>query len=103
MRHVKTLTVTMAVLLLMTGAAMAQQPTHQHDATQQPPASATKPSTPSPGADAHMAQPMGQHMAQHMEMCRMMGQAGMMGGGMGAGMMGGGMMGMPMMMGGDPK
>lgn len=82
--------------MLTTAMAGAQQPTHQHDAGQPPPASAPKPSMPAQGPDAHMA--------QHMAMCRqMMGQPGMMGGGMGPGMMGGGMMGMPMMMGGDPK
>jgi len=98
MRHIKTLVVaTAAFSFLTTAVAVAQQPTHQHDAAQQPPASSTKPSMPAQGPDAHMA--------QHMEMCRqMMGQAGMTGGGMGPGMMGGGgMMGMPMMMGGDPK
>jgi hypothetical protein len=90
--------------MLTMGVAMAQQPSHQHDPTQQPPASPAKPSMPNRGGDAqmthqHMGQHMAQHMAQHMEMCRqMMGQQGMMGGGMG-----GGMMGMPMMMGGDPK
>ncbi len=88
MRHIKTLVITAAVFsMLTTAVVMAQQPTHQHDAGQQPPASAAKPSMPAQGPDAHMA--------QHMEMCRqMMGQPGMMGGGM---------MGMPMMMGGDPK
>jgi predicted lipid-binding transport protein (Tim44 family) len=92
MKNVKTLAVAAAVLSILTGAAaMAQQPTHQHDA-QKPPASSATPSMPAQGEHAHMA--------QHMEMCRqMMGQGGMMGGGM----MGGGMMGMPMMMGGDPK
>lgn len=91
MRHIKTLVVTAAVLsMLTTAVVMAQQPTHQ-----QPPASATKPSMPASGPDAHMA--------QHMEMCRQMMGPGMMGGGMGPGMMGGGMMGMPMTMGGDPK
>lgn len=80
MRHIKTLVVTAAVFsMLTTAVAVAQQPTHQHDAP--------KPSMPAQGPDAHMA--------QHMEMCRqMMGQPGRMGGGM---------MGMPMMMGGDPK
>lgn len=73
--------------ILTAAAAMAQQPSHQHDPAQKPPASAATPSM--PGHSEHA------HMAQHMEMCRqMMGQGGMMGGGM---------MGMPMMMGGDPK
>jgi hypothetical protein len=102
MRHSTIFTVILAVISMLTiGVAFAQQPTHQHDAAQQPPASAPKSAMP---GDAHDA-----HHAQHMEMCRrMMGQSGMMGGGMrqgmmGGGMMGGGMMGMPMMMGGDPK
>jgi hypothetical protein len=78
--------------MLTAAAAMAQQPPHQHDPAQKPPASSATPSMPGHGEHAHMA--------QHMEMCRqMMGQGGMMG----SGMMGGGMMGMPMMMGGDPK
>jgi hypothetical protein len=73
------------------GVAIAQQPSQQHGAGQQPPAATGKP--PMSGQD-HDA-----HHAQHMEMCRqMMGQGGMMGGGM----MGGGMMG-GAMMGGDPK
>ena len=78
--------------ILTAAAAMAQQPSHQHDPAQKPPASAATPSM--PGHSEHA------HMAQHMEMCRqMMGQGGMMGGGM----RGGGMMGMPMTMGSDPK
>lgn len=95
MSYVSTLVAAAAVLAVATaGVAIAQQPSHQHGAGQQPPA-ATKP--PMSGHD-HDA-----HHAQHMEMCRqMMGQTGM-GGGMGPGMMGGGMMGMPMMGGGDPK
>jgi len=85
-----------AVSVLATTVAIAQQPTHPHDAAQQAPSSAPKPGMPAQSPDAHMA--------QHMEMCRqMMGHAGMMGGSMGPGMMGGGMMGMPMMMGSDPK
>jgi hypothetical protein len=81
MRHIKTAALGIVVVSMLTGGgAWAQQPTHQHDASQQAPGGSTP-------------------MAQHMEMCRqMMGQGGMMGSGMG-----GGMMGMPMMMGGDPK
>ena len=97
MRSVKTL-VAAAVIVSIAGAgvAIAQQPSQQRGAVQQPPAATGKP--PMSGQD-HDA-----HHAQHMEMCRqMMGQGGMMGGGMGPGMMGGGgMMGMPMMS-GDPK
>ena len=86
------------------GAAVAQQPSHEHNVTsQQQPASAPPSPTPAQGDQAHQM--------QHMEMCRQMmtGQPGMMGSGMGAGMMregmpGPGMMGMmPMMMSGDPK
>jgi hypothetical protein len=96
MKQIKTLVMaTATVFVLATTVAIAQQPTHPHDATQQAPTSQSKPATPAQGPDAHMA--------QHMEMCRqMMGHAGM-GGSMGPGMMGGGMTGMPMMMGGDPK
>jgi hypothetical protein len=96
MRYVRTLLAVAAVVSIVSaGVAIAQQPSHQHDAGQQPPAAAPKP--PMSGQD-HDA-----HHAQHMEMCRqMMGQGGMMGGGMGPGMMGGGMMG-GMMMSGDPK
>ncbi len=97
MRHSKTFVVTAAVFsMLTTAVAVAQQPTHQHEAAQQAPASAPKAAMPAEGHDARHA--------QHMEMCRQrMGQSGMAGGGMGPGMMGGGMMGMPMMMGVDPK
>jgi predicted lipid-binding transport protein (Tim44 family) len=93
MRNLKGLAMAAAVLSILTAVtAMAQQPSHQHDPAQKPPASSATPSMPAQSEHAHMA--------QHMEMCRqMMGQGGMMGGGM----MGGGMMGMPMMMGGDPK
>ena len=96
MTHIKSVMVMAAVVSMFAAtAAVAQQPTHQHDAAK-PPAAAT-PSMPGPGTDAHMA--------HHMEMCRqMMGQGGMMGGSMGPGTMGPGMMmGMPMMMAGDPK
>ena len=92
-----TLVTCLTVSLLGAGAAVAQQPSHEHGATApQQPSAGSKPATPAQGDQAH-------HM-QHMEMCRqMMGQGGMMGGGMGPGMMGGGgMMGMPMMS-GDPK
>ena len=94
MRNLKGLAMAAAAFSILTAAAaMAQQPSHQHDPAQKPPASST--ATPSMPAHSEHA-----HMAQHMEMCRqMMGQGGMVGGGM----MGGGMMGMPMMMGGDPK
>jgi len=97
MKHIKILVVMIAAFsILATAVAIAQQPTHPHDAAQQAPGSAPQPAMPAQSPDAHMA--------QHMEMCRqMMGHGGMMGGGMGPGMMGGGMMGMPMMMGGDPK
>ena len=86
-KQITTLVAT-AALALALGASvvLAQQPQHQHDATKQPSAPSTKPETPAPAMDSHMA--------QHVEMCRqMMGQGGMMGGGMGAGMMGPGMMG----------
>jgi hypothetical protein len=97
MRYGRTLVAAAAVVVIATaGVAVAQQPSHQHGAGQQPAASTAKPEMSGRDHDAHHA--------QHMEMCRqMMGQSGMMGGGMGPGMMGGGMMGMPMMMGGDPK
>ena len=90
MTHIKSAIVAAVVIfMLAVTAAVAQQPTHQHDPAKQPP-SATTPMA-GPGMDAHMA--------QHMEMCRqMMGQGAMTG----AGMMGPGMMGMPMMS-GDPK
>ena len=101
------LAIGLTLMSLATGAAVAQQPSHEHSATsQQQPASAPKPSTSAQTDQAHQMQ----HM-QHMEMCRqmMMGQPGMMGGGIGPGMMRDGMMGpgmmgmMPMMMSGDPK
>jgi hypothetical protein len=98
MGHIKTFVVTAtAFFILATSVAIAQQPSHPHDATQQAPASPSRPGMPAQGSDAPMM--------QHMEMCRqmMMGHPGMMGGGMGPGMMGGEMMGMPMMMSGDPK
>jgi hypothetical protein len=91
--------------LFVGGAAIAQQPSHEHNPTSpQQPAAAPKSATPAQGDQAHQMQ----HM-QHMEMCRQMmtSQPGMMGGGMGPGMMregmmGPGMMGMPMMS-ADPK
>jgi hypothetical protein len=91
MKRITMLVVTAALAFAFSlPVVFAQQPQHQHDATQQPSAPSAKPDTPGPAMDAHMA--------QHMEMCRqMMGQGGMMGGGMGPGMMG------PGMMGGDPK
>ena len=93
MRHLKLVIVAAAIVSMFAfTTAVAQQPSHQHDAPKQAPA-ATAPSMPGGG--------MAAQMAQHMEMCRMMmGQGGMMGGDM----MGPGMMHMPMMMGGgDPK
>ena len=93
-----TLVTCLTVSLLGAGAAVAQQPSHEHGATApQQPSAGSKPATPAQGDQAH-------HM-QHMEMCRqmMMGQAGMSAGAMGPGMMRDGMMGMMPMMGGDPK
>ena len=87
-----TVSIIIAVSLGTVVFAVAQQSGSQHGGMQPPGASAPKSATP----QDHDA-----HHARHMEMCRMMGQQGMMGGGMGPGMMGGGMM--PMMMGGDPK
>ena len=98
MKHIKTFVVISAAFsILATSVAIAQQPSHPHDATQQAPASPSTPAMPGQSPDAHMA--------QHMEMCRQMmtSHSDMMGGGMGPGMMGGGMMGMPMMMNSDPK
>jgi hypothetical protein len=101
------LVIFLTLSLFVAGAAVAQQPFHEHSATsQQHPASAPQSPTPAQADQSHQMP----HM-QHMEMCRQMmtGQPGMMGGGMGAGVMregmpGPGMMGMmPMMMSGDPK
>ena len=88
MRHLTIVIGAAAIVSLFAfTTAMAQQPSHQHDASKQAPAT-TAPPTPGGG--------MAAQMEQHMEMCRMMmGQGGMMGPGM---------MHMPMMMGGgDPK
>ena len=70
MRHSKTFVVTAAVFsMLTTAVAVAQQPTHQHEAAQPAPASAPKASMLAEGHDARHA--------QHMEMCRQrMGQSG---------------------------
>jgi hypothetical protein len=94
MRQMKIFVAGTAVAFALTvSVAFAQQPTHQHDAGQQPPASAPGAGMSGRGHDVHHA--------QHMEMCQqMMAQGGMMGGGMGPGMMGGMM---PMMMGGDRR
>lgn len=97
MRHLTIAIVAAAsVSMFALTTAVAQQPSHQHDASKEPPA-ATAPQAPTGG--------MAPQMAQQMEMCRMMmGHGGMMGGSMGGDMMGPGMMRMPMMMGGgDPK
>jgi hypothetical protein len=93
MKLLGTLVICLTLSLLVAGAVLAQQPSHEHSGTsQQQPGSAPKPGTPGQADQAHQMQ----HM-QHMEMCRqmMMGQPGMMRDGM-MGMM-------PMMMGGDPK
>jgi hypothetical protein len=63
MRNVKSLAMAAAVFSILTAAAaMAQQPSHQHDPAQKPPASSATPSVPGHSEQAHMA--------QHMEMCR---------------------------------
>jgi hypothetical protein len=106
MKLLSTLVICLTLALLAAGAAVAQQPSHEHSATSQQPALAPKPTPPAQNDQAHQME----HM-QHMEMCRQMmtGQPGMMGGGMGRGMMREGTMGpammgmMPMMMGSDPK
>jgi hypothetical protein len=101
------LVICLTLSLFVAGAAVAQQPSHEHNPTSpQQPASAPKSAPPAQSDQAHQMQ----HM-QDMEMCRQMmtSQPGMMGGGMGPGMiregmMAPGMMGMmPMMISGDPK
>jgi len=75
MKRIAILAVTAALAVAFSvSVVLAQQPQHQHDATQQPSPPSAKPDTPAPAMEADMA--------QHMEMCRqMMGQGGMMGGG----------------------
>ena len=74
MRHLKLVIVAAAIVSMFASTtAVAQQPSHQHDASTQAPA-ATAPPMPGGG--------MAAQMGPHMEMCRMMmGQGGMMGGG----------------------